>query len=345
MKRTIDAMRREIRSSPWKGLPAKTIFFGGGTPTFIPLQDLCALLEDVMRAHPPITNCEVTSEANPGTVDAAKFEAMRAAGFNRISIGAQSFQAEELRLLERVHAADDVDRAVVAARKAGFENINLDLMFALPKQSQSLWKKNLGRALSLGPSHLSLYCLTIEPNTAFYKRFNSGMLKLPSEECQVRMYETTIEMATAAGYEQYEISNFAKPGFQCRHNLEYWLGKPYVGYGPGAVGVMDGKNVGVEVGLPVRYTNLKHPARYANAVLASQTIAYEHEVLEPEIQASERVMLGLRLNDGISAESLLNKSRELEALRRRGWIEMRAGRVRLTASGRHFCSEVALQLM
>ncbi len=155
VERTVDAQVEEIRRSPWRGRPASTIFFGGGTPTFLTESQLLRIFEAVLEAHPPLPDCETTSEANPGTVDASKFRAMRAAGFNRISLGAQSFLDSDLLTLGRIHRAGEIERAVNAAREAGFDNINLDLMFALPSQSIRAWNANLDRALALEPEHLS----------------------------------------------------------------------------------------------------------------------------------------------------------------------------------------------
>src|SRR5579862_3513650 len=212
MERTTRATVAEIARSPQRGRPAKTIFFGGGTPTFLEERQLLSILEAVIEAHPPVEGCEITSESNPGTADATKYAAMRRAGFNRISLGAQSFLDEDLIRLERVHKADEIGRAVGLARDAGFDNLNLDLMFALPHQSLKAWKKNLDRALELDPEHLSLYCLTIEPNTSFYKKNLRGQLHLPDDDAQVTMYEECLDRLVGAGYEQYEISNFAEPG-------------------------------------------------------------------------------------------------------------------------------------
>lgn len=331
--RTVDAICSEIERSPWRGRPAKTIFFGGGTPTFLPEEGLLRILDAVLKAHPPIEGCEVTSEANPGTVDAAKFRAMRSAGFNRISLGAQSFLDSDLLKLERIHQAGDIERAVEAARVAGFDNVNIDLMFALPDQSLFAWRKNLDRAFSLETDHLSLYCLTIEPNTAFYKKNLRGELNLPDDEAQVTMYEECCERAAAKGFEQYEISNFAKPGLECRHNLCYWYGEEYAGYGPGAVG---------RVG-ETRYTNLKHPERYSAAVETDEPLQFERERLDLATLRTERLMLGLRLNEGFEPESL--EDSKLERVIQRGWLEKTGPRIRLTPEGRHFCSEVALELL
>lgn len=345
IERTVDAIEREILQSPWRGMPAKTIFFGGGTPTFLDAPQLIRLFDAVVEAHPPVDGCEITSEANPGTVDASKFAAMRQAGFNRISLGAQSFQDDDLLRLERIHKARDIEKAVRAAREAGFENINVDLMFALPSQAMVGWERNLERAIALETEHLSLYCLTIEPNTAFYKKNLKGLLDLPDEDRQVQMYEMAMDATQAAGLAQYEISNFAKPGLECAHNLCYWRHEPYAGYGPGAVGCMDGANVGEtgELG-SVRYTNLKHPERYCAAVESSSQVPFEHERLTNENVHMERVMLGIRLNEGLPISNLELDGAALEALRSKGWIDVDDDRLTLTRAGRHYCSEVALAL-
>lgn len=331
VERTTAAIEREIRSSAIAGTLAKTIFFGGGTPTFLSEAQLLRVFHAVLETHPPIADAEITSEANPGTVDAAKFRAMRAAGFNRVSLGAQSFVDSDLITLGRIHRSGEIERAVGAAREAGFDNLNLDLMFALPKQSPRAWQSNLDRALALDPEHLSLYCLTIEPNTAFYKKQLRGQLDLPDDEQQVSMYEQTLAITERAGYRQYEISNFAKPGRECRHNLCYWHLEDYAGYGPGAVGALAG----------IRYTNLKHPARYCEAVESGDPLRFESEVLTPDIRQMERVMLGLRLNEGLSWHDESRARRLID----RGWVELRDERLTLTREGQHFCSEVALALI
>lgn len=332
VQRTVDAIISEIKNSPWTGTPAKTIFFGGGTPTFLSERQLISIFEAVLEVHPPIAGAEITSEANPGTVDADKFKAMRGAGFNRISLGAQSFLNDDLLRLDRIHQAGDIDRAFGAAREAGFDNLNLDLMFALPQQSLRAWRQNLSKALSLQPEHLSLYCLTIEPNTRFYKLHLKGQLELPDDEQQVAMYEECLDETAKSGLQQYEISNFAKPGRECQHNLCYWRGEDYAGYGPGAVGCMDG----------VRYTNFKHPDRYSQAVETGAPLAFEQESLTPETRKVERIMLGLRLNEGLPNLDL--PPALLRDLEDRGWIKVE-DTVTLTREGRHFCSEVALALI
>jgi oxygen-independent coproporphyrinogen III oxidase len=339
MGRTCDAIIWEMVQSPLRGRPAKTIFFGGGTPTYLPIDQLQRIVEAVLEAHPPTEEAEISSEANPGTVDAAKFEKMREVGFNRISLGAQSFFDDDLLRLGRVHRHGEIGRAVEAARAAGFDNLNLDLMFALPGQSMRAWEDNLMRAIELEPDHLSLYCLTIEPNTAFYKQHLKGLLDLPDDECQVEMYERAVEAASAAGFSQYEISNFARGGLECHHNLCYWRGEEYVGYGPGAVGApeLDGRRV--------RYTNIKHPERYCEAAEAGAALAFEQEELDEQALRMEAVMLGLRLNEGLPVDGLDLSQEAVSSLLERGWVEWADARLKLTRSGRHFCSEVALTLV
>ncbi len=333
VERTVAAICTEIDRSPWRGIPAKTIFFGGGTPTFLSEEQLLRILGRVIEAHPPTEDSEITSEANPGTVDAEKFRAIRGAGFNRISLGAQSFLDSDLIRLDRIHQAGDIERAVNAARTAGFDNINIDLMFALPGQTMAAWRKNLDRAFNLETDHLSLYCLTIEPNTAFYKRHLKGELDLPDDEAQVEMYDLCLGRASQAGFEQYEISNFAKPGRECRHNLCYWEGESYAAYGPGAVGFMDFR----------RFTNLKHPERYSDAVERQMPLAFEEETIDEVTHRTEKIMLGMRLNRGISSRDIA--SSKISRLVERGWLNQENGQIKLTELGRHFCSEVALELM
>ncbi len=335
VERTVAAMVTEIDRSPWRGRPAKTIFFGGGTPTYLAEDQLLRIFSAVLAAHPPLAGAEISSEANPGTVDMPKFRAMRQAGFNRISLGAQSFFDDDLVVLGRVHRSGEIERAVGAAREAGFNNLNLDLMFALPNQSLRAWSTNLERALALKPEHLSLYCLTIEQNTAFYKKNLRGELALPDDEQQVAMYDRCVDRTLEEGFEQYEISNFAKPGLECQHNLCYWHAEEYAGYGPGAVGAVDG----------VRYTNLKHPDGYCTAVEAGKPLPFESENLTPATLRTERIMLGLRLNEGLSISKLNLDEKALDKLSKREWIQRSDSQVRLTPAGRHFCSEVALELM
>lgn len=330
--RTVRAIIQEILTSPHRGRPAKTVFFGGGTPTFLSAAQLGEILHAVTEVHPPVASCEITSEANPGTVDAEKFRGMRAAGFNRLSLGAQSFHPGDLMRLGRVHQAHEVGLAVKAGREAGFDNLNLDLMFALPGQSPKAWQHNLDLALSLKPDHLSLYCLTIESNTRFNRLNQRGMLHLPDDELQTQMYEQACESMAQAGLQQYEISNFGRP---CEHNLCYWRAEEYAGYGPGAVG---------RVGM-LRTTKMKHPERYCEAVETGGELCCDQEVLTEEMLQREMLMLGLRLNSGIDPRAVEHDATRLNQMVDKGWLTATPECIALTPAGRHFCNEVIVELM
>lgn len=336
IQETIDAICIEISQSPWKDTPAKTIFFGGGTPTFIPVEGLIKILKTVIEVHPIQKDTEITSEANPGTVDSSKFEAMFQAGFNRISLGVQSFQNHDLVQLGRVHHMTHVIEAVHSAKKAGFKNFNLDLMFALPGQSVKAWEKNLDQALQLSPNHLSLYCLTIEPKTKFHRFYHRGMLDLPHEELQVEMYNLAIEKTRSAGFEQYEISNFAQQGYQCQHNLCYWHGEDYLAYGPGAVGCTskDSKKI--------RYTNTKHPTPYCKKVFTGENLWETTEELSLGDQQFEKLMLGIRLNKGFPLAQVSPQG--LQKMINKNWVITDESKVYLSDKGRHFCNDVVVAL-
>jgi oxygen-independent coproporphyrinogen-3 oxidase len=340
VERTVEATIAEIGRTPWRGRPAKTVFFGGGTPTFLSERQLLGILETVLEAHPPLSGAEISSEANPGTADAAKFAAMRAAGFNRLSIGAQSFCDNDLKTLGRVHSSSEIGESVDVARRAGFQNINLDLMFALPGQSLEAWITNCRSAVELETEHLSLYCLTIEPSTPFHRLYISGQLQQPDEESQVTMYDACVDTLAEVGVAQYEISNFARRGRECGHNLCYWRGEEYVAYGPGAVGA-----VATAAGPRVRYTNLKLPSAYCEAMEAGGELWEEREELDESIQRTERIMLGIRLNEGIDGERERLNGEAVGRLEASGLVERDGARVRLTRRGRHYCTDVAAELI
>ena len=299
---TVDAICIDIsRSSqevvagiPLGQRPVSTIFFGGGTPTYLQGEQLARILHTV-RAHFPVDpDAEISSEANPGSSDASKFATMYSAGFNRLSIGVQSFDDTILVALDRFHTAGEAENALRLAREAGFQNINLDLMFALPKQTTHLWEASLQRALALQIEHLSLYALTLEPGTRFERLHAGGKLDLPDEEDELTMYERSIELLRSAGYEHYEVSNFAHPGHRCRHNQVYWHNEEYLGIGPGAVSYIDGR----------RYKRERLPARYVEKIASGTDLTVEEEHLSLRETLGETLMLGLRLREGLSMPPL-----------------------------------------
>lgn len=312
--------------------PVATIFFGGGTPTFLSGEQLTRILRTVRDCFPVQTDAEISSEANPGSSDAAKFQTMYAAGFNRLSIGVQAFDDDLLVALDRFHTAGEAERALVAARAAGFTNLNLDLMFGLPKQTRSLWRSTLDRALSLGTEHLSLYALTLEPGTRFERLHAGGKLELPDEDSELAMYEESIALLTAAGLEQYEISNFARPGFRSRHNQVYWRNEEYLGFGPGAVSYRNGR----------RWKRERLPQRYCARVESNTDLTVESETLDAAGTLGETMMLGLRLREGVSLERirarfgldpLVHFSKQIARLSAQGLLAVEAESLRLTYRG------------
>ena len=324
------------------GQPIDTIFFGGGTPTAIPATDEAALLRTILETHPVAPDAEITTEANPGTMDVAHLEVLRAAGFNRISFGVQSFDADLLKTLDRIHSVQEARNAVRAARAAGFDNVSIDLMFALPRQTLAQWRDTLDQALALDTDHLSLYSLIVEPGTGFFTLQQKGRLPLPDEDNGAEMFAMAQDTARSAGYQHYEISNFARPGRACRHNLHYWRNEPYHGFGCGAVAYLDG----------VRRMNLKPPTKYAQTVETGADLTESVETLTPEETMAETMMLGLRLTqEGIDCEYFARRfgidprtryACEIEAFTRRGLLELAGNALRLTPRGVFLGSEVMM---
>ena len=272
-----------------KGREVATVFFGGGTPSLFPAEETRRVLDFIAASFDLGPDCEITLEANPGAAEAERFGALREAGVNRISIGVQTFDDAALGRLDRVHTGGDAERAFRSARAAGFANVSLDLMFGIPYQTIDMAARDVERALDLGPEHLSAYELTIEPGTAFHARQARGELNgLPDEETALRMWEIRDTALAGAGYERYEISNFAKPGFACRHNLNYWRRGDYLGLGAGAHSLLEGE----------RFWNHARPDVYAQN--ASDPTANSERVDEPEKAIGEALMLGLRMKEGVS---------------------------------------------
>lgn len=337
------ACELEIRRSHVAGAKVGTVFFGGGTPTFLSVERLSRLFSALTDTFDIGADAEITAEANPGTVDADRFAALRAMGFNRISIGAQSFHDEELRVLGRVHTSDEIRKAVDAARRAGFDNLSLDLMYALPGQTLDLWLESVRAALAFEPEHLSLYCLTIEPGTRYATMHQRGLLELPDEDSQIAMQEEAENLCAGAGLVRYEISNYALPGRECRHNLAYWRNEPYAGFGPGAVSYLEGE----------RRKNLRSPSRYAEAVLEGRDHVEERERIGESLWLAETLMVGLRTAEGVPFERLESRVPDarvrlapaLKELREKGWVAMDEHRVRLTREGLMFHDSVTMRLL
>lgn len=338
--RYVDALEREIRQAGGNGDSVDTIFFGGGTPTAIPAADEARLLRAVQETLPVTNEAEITTEANPGTMDTAHLDVLRRAGFNRISFGVQSFDAGLLQTLDRIHSADEAKAAVRAARAAGFDNVSVDLMFALPRHTMAQWRDTLQQAIEMGTEHISLYALIVEEGTGFYTLQQKGRLSLPGDDMAADMYALAQEMATAAGFGQYETSNFARPGRECRHNLHYWRNEEYYGFGCGAVGYGNG----------ARRMTIKSPAKYAEAVAAGADLTLSTETLTRDETMAETIMLGLRLTrEGVDCARFQSRfgvdpramyAKEIETFQGRGLLEVTGNALRLTPGGVFLANEV-----
>ncbi len=297
-----------------------TVYFGGGTPSEVPPESLRRIL-DAARSMSRITpDAEISAEANPE--DRSRFAEMAAMGINRLSLGVQALDSATLRALGRRHTPDDAGDAVDAARRAGFCNLNIDLMFSAPRQTASVWRETLDRAIDLFPDHVSVYGLTVEPGTAFGRRLKGGRLPLPPEDTQAEMYEVAQEKLSEAGFVQYEVSNFAQPGFACRHNIACWERRAYLGVGLSAHSFFNNR----------RTWNIRPLMAYIDNVESSGVAIDGEEVISSRERRLEQVMLGLRRADGIP-EGLLGAGRKSTSFIPDHLLERGDGRVRLTRRG------------
>ncbi len=304
----VQALKREVEfvaaASPER-LAAQTIFFGGGTPSLLSPVQFEQILSTA-RKHFDLggeAEMETSLEANPGTVTPESLQGLRRVGFNRISFGVQSAHPDELRQLERIHDFFDVIESVKWARQAGFNNINLDLIDGLPEQTLPRWQESVRRAVNLGPEHFSLYALTIEPGTPFGRWVGRGLLPLPDPDLAADMYEWASQTLAGQGYEQYEISNWAKPGLQCRHNLQYWRNQPYLGFGAGAHGCANHMRIANFLRIKTYIQRLSEAASVQSALpfpLSPTTVS--RIKITRRVEMEETLMLGLRLTrEGVSA--------------------------------------------
>ena len=286
--RYLDALAAEL-ATLGQPQPVRTLFLGGGTPTYLSARQLDRLLADVTRWLPPEPGHEFSVEANPGTLDADKVAVLTAHGVNRVSLGAQSFRPHLLRALERDHAPADVPRAVELVRRLG-ARLSLDLIFGVPGQTLDDWRDDLRRALELGPDHVSTYGLTYEKGTPLWKRRQRGEVRPVGEVAELAMYVCAMDTLGAAGFEHYEISNFARPGRRCRHNEVYWANHAYFGFGMGAARYVHGR----------REVNTRDLRGYLRRALAGEPTAFQAEELPPGERARETLAVQLRRADGIN---------------------------------------------
>ena len=333
----------------------QTVFFGGGTPSLTSIDDVEAIVAAVRSRYDVAPDAEWTLEANPGELTAEHLAGLRALGINRLSIGVQSLRDDELKLLDRQHSAERAVEAVEAARAAGFDNLNLDFIFGLIGQPLERWRQTLERAIELRPEHLSCYALTVEPGTALYYQVARGELTEPDPDVVADQYEWTRDRLAEAGYRHYEISNWALPGRECRHNLTYWRAAPYLGVGAGAHSFFAGR----------RFANINAPNRYIEAVEASHEERLSHgrgelrqiaggETPDEATLRSDAMILGLRLLEGVSPTEFAEQfdcspeqafGEALERHRSLGLLEFADDRLRLTPRGVLLSNEVFVDLL
>jgi oxygen-independent coproporphyrinogen-3 oxidase len=323
---------------------ARTIFFGGGTPSLLTVSQIQRLLAACFSAFAVDADAEITLEANPGTLDLPQLVGLRAAGINRLSMGAQSFDAQLLRTLGRIHTPEEIVQAMQYARSAGFTSINVDFMFGLPGQTMDHWRDTLEQALALRPEHLSLYSLIVEEGTPFYRWVHEGRITPADEDLCADMYEFADQCLRTAGYVNYEISNWSLPGHHCRHNLTYWQNLPYVGMGAGAYSSFGGQ----------RYSNERDPAVYIRRLKNREIPVAECEQIERVQAMTETAFLALRTAMGLHLPTFETRFAEafahfvgdrLKLVTEAGLLEMEDEWLRLSARGRLLGNEVFVRLL
>jgi oxygen-independent coproporphyrinogen-3 oxidase len=331
--------RRALERSGVPARPVSTVFFGGGTPTMLPSTDLTSMLGAVRDAWGFAPDAEITTEANPDSVDAGYLKRLADGGFTRVSFGMQSAVPHVLATLERTHDPERVPLVVEWARDAGLQ-VSLDLIYGTPGESLDDWTRSLDAAIDCRPDHVSAYSLIVEPGTKLARQIRSGAVAEPDEDLQADMYETADARLAAAGYDWYEVSNWATDaGHRSRHNLAYWQGHDWWGVGPGAHSHVGG----------VRWWNVKHPAAYAGRIVADESPAAGRETLDAETRRVERILLLTRIRDGLATSELdADGRREVAGLIADELIDAKAalrGSVELTLRGRLLADAVVRRLL
>ena len=334
----VDAVLREAEKRSCIDAAVATLYIGGGTPSLLPPELMERLLSGIRSCFDFLSDAECSCECNPGTVTPAFLDTLERNGVNRLSFGAQAAQPHLLSLLGRIHSWEQAEESVRMARQAGFDNINLDLMLGLPNQTLSNVRETLEKALALEPTHLSCYGLIVEEGTKMRRMVESGAWTLPDEDTERDMYELCRETLAQHGFEQYEISNFARPDFACRHNADCWKRKEYIGLGSAACGFLGN----------VRYQNPPDLTDYLNGKPAEET------VISPEEARFESMMLGLRMTEGVSDAAFRKMhgisihdvfGKQLEKPIRLGLVEWHNGFLRLTRKGMDVQNSVLVELL
>ncbi|NLM38292.1 MAG: radical SAM family heme chaperone HemW [Firmicutes bacterium] len=351
--RYLEALKQELRQRWNPQWQVATIYIGGGTPTVLPPSALAGLLRVIKTVARVEPQAEVTVEANPGTVDGPGLARLRAAGVNRLSLGAQSGADRFLKVLGRIHTTADVENTVALARRAGFANINLDLIYGLPGETLDDWRQTLRWAIALAPDHLSCYGLQVEPGTPLQAMVRAGRVRLPTDDEVSAMFMANVRILPAAGYEQYEIANFARRprageaadgDYRCRHNLIYWRYQDYLGLGLAAASTVAGR----------RWVNLSSLEAYLSAVAAGTVPTATVETLTPRQAMAEMLMLGFRLTTGPDPDDFARRwgvpldqvlGERVQPLLSGGFLQKAAGTYRLTPRGMLLSNQVLANLL
>lgn len=340
----LDCLEQDLQQVLGTPQEVKTLFLGGGTPNYLPPDELARLLQLLQYWLPVQDTGEYSIECNPEKFTDQQMELLQAGGVNRVSLGVQSFQAEHLQTLERSHSPASVMDVVERLRRHGFQNVSFDLIYAVPEQTLADWRKTLEVAVSLQPEHLSTYGLTYEKGTSFWTRRLKSELTPAEEELEREMYGTAIEVLQQRGYEQYELSNYARPGYQCRHNQVYWNSEPYYGFGPGAAAYLNG----------VRSTRTRSVTRWIRQIQQAESGIAEEENMTLDLARREAVMLGLRQISGIDldrfAARFKSTVRDLspdahDQFIATGLLEVAEGSLRLTHEGRFVADSVVVEFL
>jgi len=319
-----------------------TIFLGGGTPSLLNSEIIQDILSKIYSSFNVKTECEITLETNPGTVDLNKLKLFKSMGINRISIGVQTFNDDELKFLTRIHDKQTAISTIKNAAEAGFENINLDLIFNLPKQTKKIWEENLLLAVQLPVKHISAYSLILERGTILSKMVLDGKVELQDDDYDADLYEFTIKFLTENGFQQYEVSNFCKKGFECKHNLNYWKHKNYLGFGPSAHSFFENE----------RWWNLSSLKMYIESIKSRQNAIRNKEKLDTNQLREEFVMLALRSN-GLDLDEYKRKfatdffasnEQYLSQLMHLEYLIQEKNIIKLTRKGYPICDEILLKL-
>lgn len=339
--RYVEAVCAEIRH--WHHLasrgPLSTVYLGGGTPSMLEPAQLHRIVDTAETSLGIAADAEITLEANPSTADSNKFAALVQGGFNRLSLGVQSFTDSGLKALGRLHSAAEAETAFIMARQAGFTNINIDLIFSIPGEPRSHWRHAVDKTLALQPEHISTYSLTIEEGTRFAQRYHQGRLHPVTEEDDAWAYAWAMDTLEAAGYEHYEVSNFARPGYRSRHNWGYWSGTTYVGVGLGAHSFVDAQ----------RSWNTKEIHAYLTAIEAGHLPRAGYEVITAETARQEQILLRLRTSDGVvldaDALTILQRAPKFLGMLQTGLVVLDAQQLCLTRQGFLLADSITLDIV